>query len=130
MAGASYQIQVRHILVEKEEVAELLKETINSVKSGTGRVKMLMNLAEKYSQCATKSDGGNLGWLELGWNAEDPRKPRGGFKKLQNEELYDCICEGLEKRTLDSKTAFGPVKTREGYHLVMVANEFHTDRIL
>lgn len=130
MAGASYQIQVRHILVDKKEVAELLMETINSIGTGNGRVKMLMNLAEKYSQCPSKSDGGNLGWLELGWNVEDPRIPRGGFKKLANEELYDSILEGLEKRTLDSKTAYGPVKTHEGYHLVMVANEFHTDRIL
>jgi len=130
MAGTSFQIQVRHILVDKEEVAELLKETINSTKSGTGRVKMLMNLAEKYSQCPSKNDGGNLGWLEMGWNAADPRSPRGGFKKLENEELYNFISEGLQKRTLESKVACGPVKTHQGYHLVMIANEFHTDRIL
>lgn len=130
MAGASFQIQVRQILVDDKEVAELLKETINSAKSGTGRVKMLMSLAEKYSKCKSKEDGGNLGWLEMGWNIADPRVPRGGFKKLENLELYDIICEGLDKRTLDSKIANGPVKTHEGYHLFMIANEFHTNRIL
>ena len=130
MAGASFQIQVRHILVDDEQVAELLKETINSIKSGTGRVQMLMKLAGKYSKCPSKEDGGNLGWLEMGWNIADPRVPRGGFKKLDNLELYDIIDEGLDKRTLESKIAVGPVKTHEGYHLFMIANEFHTDRIL
>lgn len=130
MAGASFQIQIRHILVDDEEVVELLKETINSVKSGTGRVQMLMKLAGKYSKCTSKEDGGNLGWLEMGWNAADPRTPRGGFKKLENEELYDIISERLDKRTLIGKIANGPVKTHEGYHLFMIANEFHTNRIL
>lgn len=130
MAGASFQIQVRHILVDDKEVAELLKETINSGKSGTGRVKMLMTLAGKYSKCPSREDGGNLGWLEMGWNITDPRVPRGGFKKLENEELYNIISEGLAKRTLQSKIANGPVKTHEGYHLFMIANEFHMNRIL
>jgi hypothetical protein len=130
MAGASFQIQVRHILVDDEAVAELLKETINTAKSGTGRVKMFMNLAEKYSKCPTKEDGGNLGWLEMGWNIADPRVPRGGFKKLENEDLYNVISEGLDNRSIVSKVANGPVKTHEGYHLFMIANEFHTNRIL
>ena len=67
MAGATHQIQIRHILVEKKDVAELLKETIDSIPGETARVKMLMTLAEKYSVCsASKEDGGNLGWLEVG----------------------------------------------------------------
>jgi parvulin-like peptidyl-prolyl isomerase len=130
MAGASFQIQVRHILVDDIEVAQLLKETINTPKSGTERVKLMMKMAGQYSKCSSKADGGNLGWLEMGWNISDPRVPRGGFKKLKNEELYNIISEGLDKKTLLSKIAFGPVKTHEGYHLVMVANEFTTNRIL
>ena len=31
MAGATHQIQIRHILVEKKEVADLLKETIEGI---------------------------------------------------------------------------------------------------
>jgi hypothetical protein len=130
MAGASFQVQIRHILVDEEEVAELLKETINTPKSGTDRVKLLMKMAKKYSTCSSKEDGGNLGWLEMGWNISDPRVPRGGFKKLKNEDLYNMISEGLDKKTLLSKIATGPMKTYEGYHLVMVANEFTTNRIL
>lgn len=130
MAGASFQVQIRHILVDEEEVAELLKETINTPKSGTERVKLLMKMAGQYSKCPSKEDGGNLGWLEMGWNIADPRVPRGGFKKLKNEDLYNMISEGLEKKTLISKIATGPMKTHEGYHLVMVANEFTTNRIL
>jgi len=130
MAGASFQVQIRHILVDDKEAAELLKETINTPKVGTERVQLLMKMAEKFSKCSSKKDGGNLGWLEMGWNISDPRVPRGGFKKLANEELYNTISEGLDKKTLISKIAFGPVKTHEGYHLVMVANEFTTDRIL
>jgi len=130
MAGASFQVQIRHILVDDKDVAELLMETINTPKVGTERVKLLMKMAEKYSKCSSKNDGGNLGWLEMGWNIADPRVPRGGFKKLKNEELYDVISEGLKKKTLLSKIAFGPVKTHEGYHLVMVSNEFVTNRIL
>jgi parvulin-like peptidyl-prolyl isomerase len=130
MAGASFQVQIRHILVDDQESADLLMETINTPKSGTERVQLLMKMAEKYSKCSSKNDGGNLGWLEMGWNIADPRVPRGGFKKLENEELYDAISEGLKKKTLLSKIAFGPVKTDEGYHLVMVANEFHTNRVL
>ena len=86
MAGATHQIQIRHILVEKKEVAGLLIETIDSIPAETARVQMLMSMAGKYSICATsKEDGGNLGWLEVGWNKSDPRQPRGGFKSLSND---------------------------------------------
>ena len=95
MAGATHQIQIRHILVEKKDVAELLIETIGSIPKEIARVQMLMNLAGKYSVCAaSKEDGGNLGWLEVGWNKSDPRQPRGGFKSLSNDELNDYILDG------------------------------------
>lgn len=130
MAGATHQIQLRHILVDKKEVAELLLETIRSIKSGTGRVKMLMNLAEKYSACPSREDGGNLGWVEIEWNPGDVRRPRGGFKKLENEELYEFIRSGLEEGRIEARIPFGPVHTKEGYHVGIIANEVQTDRIL
>ena len=49
MAGATHQIQIRHILLDKKEVADLLKETIESLPNETARVQMLMKLAGKYS---------------------------------------------------------------------------------
>ena len=131
MAGATHQIQIRHILVEKKDVAELLKETIDSIPGETARVKMLMTLAEKYSVCsASKEDGGNLGWLEVGWNKNDPRQPRGGFKMLNNDELDDFIREGLEKMTLHKGIVFGPVESFEGFHIGIMCQEVKLDRIL
>ena len=131
MAGATHQIQIRHVLVEKKDVAELLIETIDSISSETARVQMLMNLAGKYSVCAaSKDDGGNLGWLEVGWNKSDPRQPRGGFKSLSNDELNDYILDGIEKMTLLKGRVFGPFESYEGFHVGIICQEVKLDRIL
>ena len=130
MAGLTRQIQLRHILVDKKEVADLLKETIDSVKSESGRIKMLMSLAEKYSLCPTKSDGGNLGWLEIAMKPEDPRNPRGGYKPLDNDELNEIVGDLVRRRIIHKGKMFGPVQTEDGFHVLMLSNEFTTDRIL
>ena len=131
MAGATHQIQIRHILLDKKEVADLLKETIESLPNETARVQMLMKLAEKYSICtSSKEDGGNLGWLEVGWNKNDPRQPRGGFKTLSNEELNDFIMKGVEEMSLNKGEVFGPIETYEGYHIGIICQEVKLDRIL
>ena len=131
MAGATHQIQIRHILLDKKEVADLLKETIESLSNETARVQMLMKLAEKYSICpSSKEDGGNLGWLEVGWNKNDPRQPRGGFKTLSNEELNDFIMKGVEEMSLNKGKVFGPVETYEGYHIGIICQEVKLNRIL
>ncbi len=130
MAGSSFQIQVRHIQVANKKVADLLVSTIREAKSGVAQVKLLMKLSEKYSNCRSKNDGGNLGWVEMGWNPEDPRSPRGGFKKLENEELHDIISSALEKNDIHQGLIYGPVQTKQGYHVIIIANEFKTDRIL
>ena len=131
MAGATHQIQIRHILLDKKEVADLLKETIESLPNETARVQMLMKLAGKYSICnSSKEDGGNLGWLEVGWNKNDPRQPRGGFKTLSNEELNDFIMKGVEEMSLNKGKVFGPIETYEGYHIGIICQEVKLDRIL
>lgn len=130
MAGLSRQIQIRHIVVAKAEVATLLKETINEIPTEKGRIKMLMSLAEKYSSCSSKNDGGNLGWIEVVRDIKDSRNPRGGYKPLENKELNDIIHDAVRNQTLEKGVLFGPVKTSQGYHLVLIANEFVTDRIL
>ena len=104
MAGASFQIQIRHIRVTKKEIADLLVETIGETKAGVPQVQLLMKLAGKYSDCFSKGDGGNLGWVEMGWNPEDPRKPRGGFQKLANEELHDIISQALMKKEITQQS--------------------------
>jgi len=130
MAGFSFQIQVRHIQVANKEIADLLVETIRGAKAGVAQVQLLMKLAGKYSNCRSKDDGGNLGWVEVGWNPEDPRSPRGGFKKLENEELQDVVCHALQKKEVHQGIVYGPVQTKQGYHVLIIANEFKTDRIL
>ena len=130
MAGTSFQIQVRHIQVADQKVANLLLETIGEVKPGVAQVQLLMRLAKKYSSCSSKNDGGNLGWIEMGWNPEDPRSPRGGFKKLKNGELHDIISDAVEKNEIHQGKVFGPAQTNQGYHVIIIANEFKTDRIL
>lgn len=131
MAGATHQIQIRHILVEKKEVADLLMETIGSLPTEAARVQMLMKLAGKYSVCpASKEDGGNLGWLEVGWNKSDPRQPRGGFKKLSSDELNNFIVEGIAKMTLHKGILFGPFESYEGFHVGIICQEVKLDRIL
>ena len=131
MAGATHQIQIRHILLDKKEVADLLKETIESLPNATARVQMLMKLAGKYRLCtSSKEDGGNLGWVEVGWNKNDPRQPRGGFKTLSNEELNDFIMKGVEEMSLNKGEVFGPIETYEGYHIGIICQEVKLDRIL
>lgn len=130
MAGSSFQIQVRHIQVASKKVANLLAETIGEAKSGVAQVQLLMKLSEKYSSCHSKNDGGNLGWVEMGWNPEDPRSPRGGFKKLENEELHDVVSNALSKNDIHQGLVYGPIQTEQGYHVLIIANEFKTDRIL
>jgi peptidyl-prolyl cis-trans isomerase C len=125
MVGFSHQIQVRHIVVEKKEVAELLKGTISEIKSASGRIQMLMRLAEKYSLCSSKEDGGNLGWIEL--SSDDPRI-KGYDPVLKNAELEQIIREGVKDMTLSKGEVFGPVETNEGFHLVMVTQEFGSER--
>ncbi len=124
MVGLSYRIQVRHLVVDKPEVAELLKETINEVKGETARIKMLMRLAEKYSLCPTKSDGGNLGWIEMGSN--DPRL-REYDPVLENQELEAIIRTAIRNHKIVKGRLFGPVETKQGHHLIIIANEFGAD---
>ncbi len=125
MVGFSHQIQVRHIVVEQKEVAELLIGTISEVKSAIGRGQMLMRLAEKYSLCDSKEDGGNLGWIEL--SSDDPRI-RGYEPVLKNAELEQIIREGVKDMTLNRGEVFGPAQTQEGFHLIMITNDFGSER--
>lgn len=126
MVGFSHQIQVRHIVVDKPEVAELLKQTINEIKTSTGRIKVLMRLAGKYSLCPSKEDGGNLGWIELA--SDDPRKFHEYEPVLENQELERIIREGVRDMHIHRGELYGPVQTRQGHHLIIISNEFGAER--
>jgi parvulin-like peptidyl-prolyl isomerase len=124
MVGLSYRVQIRHILADKPELIELLKNTVEEIKGHTPRVQMMMRLAEKYSQCPTKSDGGNLGWLELGSN--DPRI-RDYDAVFENKELEQKVREAIRDHHLSKGKVYGPIQTEAGYHLIIIANEFGRD---
>jgi len=127
MVGFSHRIQVRHIVVDKAEVAELLMATINEAKNATGRVKMLMRLAEKYSLCPSKEDGGNLGWVELASDDSAMRRTD-PERTLENHELEDIIRDRMKRMLMRRGVVFGPVETQQGHHLVIISNEFGEDR--
>ena len=121
MVGQSHRVQIRHILVDKEDVANIIKDIIIMAKTHKDQVKKLMELAPKYSFCKSKNNGGNLGWLEIA--SDDPRKIN--YKPVfENMELEKIIRDSIEKRTLVKNKVFGPVKTVQGYHLVMISNQF------
>ncbi len=121
MVGQSHRVQIRHILVDKEEVANMLKEVLETAKTHKARVQAFMKLAQKYSFCKSKEDGGNLGWLEMA--SDDPRKI--DYQPIfENVELEKRVREGIAKRKLVKEKVCGPIQTAEGYHLVMISNEF------
>jgi len=129
---STHQVQIRHIVVGKQEVADLLKETIGSVEGETARTKMLMRLAEKYSTCKSREEGGNLGWMELDWEKLSPGSlsvPAAGYTVLENKELEKIIREKMASGEMEKGVLYGPVKTSQGYHLVLVAQEFATHRL-
>lgn len=121
MVGFSHQVQIRHIVVAQKEVADLLKETIDESKDAQARVKMLMTLAGKYSLCASKNDGGNLGWLEMA--CDDPRHTEYN-PVLKNVPLEKIIREAVQQDDLLQGVLYGPVETEEGFHLIMLCQQF------
>ncbi len=125
MVGFSHRIQVRHIVVDKKEVADLLKSSVDEIKTSVGRIQMVMRLAEKYSICSTKEDGGNLGWIEL--SSDDPRI-KDYDPVLKNHELEEIIRNSVRNHQIFKGKLFGPVQTKEGFHLLMISNEFGEDR--
>ena len=131
MSG-SHQIQLRHIVVEKKEVADLLKETIDSITKEKDRVQMLMRLAEKYSVCESKNDGGNLGWIELDWEKVSPgslSSPAKEYYTLENRELEKIVREAAEKMAINKGILYGPVETGQGHHLILISQEYVTRRL-
>ncbi len=131
MSG-SHQIQLRHILLEKKDVADLLKETIDSIPKEKDRIQMVMRLAEKYSLCESKNDGGNLGWIELDWEKVSPgslSSPVDEYFTLKNHELEKIIRDAADIMAINKGVLFGPAKTSEGYHLILIAQEYVTRRL-
>jgi len=90
MASAS----ARHILVTSEEQCNELKKQIEDGAD-------FAELAEKYSQCPSGADGGELGTFGPG----------------QMVKEFDAVVFSAELNKVQ-----GPVKTQFGYHLLEVTS--------
>lgn len=126
MVGYSHRVQIRHVVVDTKEVANLLKGFFDDLKTHKAKVQSMMKLAEKYSTCPSKDDGGNLGWLEL--SSDDPRK-LDYAPVLKNHELEQIIREKIADHSMKKEDVFGPFKTEEGFHIAIISNSFGGDFI-
>ncbi len=88
-------VHIRHILVKSEKEA---KKLMAQWKKGAS----FAELASKHSVCPSKDKGGDLEWM-----------PRGQLVK----ELEDVAF------SMDQGTVSGPVKTKFGYHIVLLEDK-------
>ncbi len=84
------QVKASHILVKKRSQAEKILEEL---KKGASFAK----LAQKYSECPSKKQGGDLGWFGRGKMVPEFEKAAFSLKK---GELSDIV------------------KTQFGYHII------------
>lgn len=89
------EVKVSHILVETEEkAAEIRKEIVDNKKP-------FEEMAEKYSQCPSKTNKGNLGFAPRGTYVPE-------FEKATYTQNLDVVSE--------------PVKTNYGWHIIKVTD--------
>jgi parvulin-like peptidyl-prolyl isomerase len=93
------KVKARHIVVKDEKTAEKL---INELKGLHGKAleKKFAELAKKYSTGPTKVNGGELGWF-------DPK------------QMVQPFAEAV-KNMKPGELTLKPVKTRFGYHVILV----------
>ena len=113
--------RVRHIRLSSLDAAEVIRQTILEFQKDLADQasddpdkefhdrekveKFFAKLAKKYSNCATKGLGGELGWIYPGMKVTDA---------LLTQELIDVIM-ATEKYTLPD-----PIRTKLGIHLILV----------
>ncbi len=89
------QVRASHILVESEEMAQDLK---NRVETGTS----FEQLAKEHSKCPSGEQGGDLGWFGPGMMVPE----------------FDQACFSMEEGTISD-----PIKTQFGYHLIKLTGK-------
>ena len=94
--------EAAHILV-KDTSPKTLKALVGMQKDIQGNAKLFGELAEKYSQCPSSREKGNLGRFSQG-----------------------TMAPPFDKAVFDPKTplntTIGPIQTQFGYHLIYVRN--------
>lgn len=95
-------IRVSHILLTREDLAQMIFETLKEIDSKELLEKTFNKLAKKYSACGTRDKGGDLGFLEFNTNA----------KELEDAAMATAVGE-----------IGGPVKSKFGHHVFIVTEE-------
>jgi parvulin-like peptidyl-prolyl isomerase len=93
------KVKARHIVVKDEKIAEKLINELKGLK-GKALEKKFAELAKKYSTGPTKVNGGELGWF-------DPK------------QMVQPFAEAV-KKLKPGEFTLKPVKTRFGYHVILV----------
>ena len=97
-------IRVSHIVLSTEELANLLLNHLkdDEYKEKEMLFKMFAKLAKKYSACASRNKGGDLGLLE-----------------------FNTAAPELEKAAMEAPVGEvrGPIKSKFGYHIFIITEE-------
>lgn len=95
-------VQISHIVLTTEDIANVLLEHLKSYDNYDHMMKAFAKMAKKYSACSSRNQGGDLGPLEVHTSAP---------------ELYEAAMKAPVKE------AQGPVKTKFGYHIFVLTDE-------
>lgn len=95
-------LQISHIVLTTQEVADVLLEHLKSYQDYDHMMKAFAKSAKKYSACGSRKQGGNLGFLEVHTAAP---------------ELYEAAMQAPVRKLQ------GPVKTRFGHHIFVITDE-------
>ncbi len=96
-------IRVSHILLTTKDLAQMLHDTLKETEDNRELLeRMFKKLAVKYSACASRDKGGDLGFLEFNTNAKE-----------------------LEQAAMDTPVGKvgGPIQSKFGYHVFLVTDE-------
>lgn len=96
-------IRVSHILLTTEDLAKTLYDSLKETEDNRELLfRMFKKLAAKYSACASRHKGGDLGFMEFNTNA----------KELEMAALATPVGR-----------VGGPIKSQFGYHVFLVTDE-------
>lgn len=95
-------VYVSHIVLTTKEVADVLLEHLQTYDDQKLLLKSFAKMAKKYSACGSRSNGGELGVLEVHTSAP---------------ELYNAAMKAPVGKVQ------GPVKTQFGHHLFIITSE-------
>ena len=96
------QIKARHIVVKDETLAKKIIDELKGLK-GKALEEKFAELAKKYSTGPTKVNGGELGWF-------DPK------------QMVPSFAEAVKNMKVGELT-LKPVKTKFGYHVILVEDK-------